>query len=192
MSEAVDLSLTIEPNSEQVNAEDLLAHPVEVTITGVEKGNTEQPVFIHLAEFPTRTFRPGKTMRRLLVAVWGPDSRTYAGRQLRLYNDPNVKFGGKSVGGVRISHMSHIDKPVTVQLMVTRGKRAPFTAQPLTTVSPDVKLTVEDAGAALLEAETLPDLQAAWKRIQHAGLAGDAELIELKDERKAEFSVPDS
>lgn len=182
MSEAVDLSLTIEPNSEQVNAEDLLAHPVEVTITGVEKGNTEQPVFIHLAEFPTRTFRPGKTMRRLLVAVWGPDSRTYAGRRMRLYNDPDVKFGGKSVGGVRISHMSHIDMPVTVQLMVTRGKRAPFTVQPLA-----LAVTVEDAGGWLLEAETLPELQAAWGRVQQAGLAGDQELVELKNERKAEL-----
>lgn len=190
MSEAVDLSLTIEPNSEQVNAEDLLAHPLDVTITGVEKGNTEQPVFIHLAEFPTRTFRPGKTMRRLLVAVWGPDSRTYAGRRMRLYNDPNVKFGGKSVGGVRISHMSHIDKPVTVQLMVSRGKRAPFTVQPLRPASQPLPAPDgwEDDVAAC---DTVEDLTEFYEMASAAGW-WSTEVAAACTARKAELSGPDS
>ena len=52
----MDLSSTIEPNSDQVNAEDLIAGPQTVTITGVEAGTADQPVFIHLAEFPGRTY----------------------------------------------------------------------------------------------------------------------------------------
>lgn len=131
--------MSIEPNSEQVNAEDFLGGPKVVTITGHRKGTAEQPVFIDLAEFPGRTYRPGKTMRRLMVAAWGPNPATYAGRQLRLYNDPEVRFGKSAVGGIRISHMSHLDGPVTANLMVSRGKRAPFTVQPLesATVLPD-------------------------------------------------------
>ena len=34
------------------------------------------------------------------------------------------------------SHVSHIDKPITVALTVTRGKRAPFTVQPLPDAPP--------------------------------------------------------
>jgi len=35
------------------------------------------------------------------------------------------------VGGIRISHMSHIDKPVTIALTATRGNKKPTTVQPL-------------------------------------------------------------
>jgi len=126
----LDISDTVQANSAQVNADDLV-HPVTVTITNVEKGNTEQPVFIHLAEFPGRTFRPAKTVRRLLVAAWGSDAAAYIGKRLTIFNDHTVKWGGQAVGGVRVSHMSGIDGPLTVQLTVTRGKRAPFKVEPL-------------------------------------------------------------
>lgn len=127
----MDLAQSIEPNSQQVNAEDLLTGSRTVTITAVEKGTAEQPVFIHLAEFEGRTYRPGKSMRRVFVTVWGADSSAYIGRKLTIYNDPTIKFGKELTGGIRISHMSHLDKAVTVALTVTRGKRAPFTVQPL-------------------------------------------------------------
>jgi hypothetical protein len=42
-----------------------------------------------------------------------------------------VKFGNDVTGGTRISHMTGIDKPLKVTLMVSRGKFAPFTVQPL-------------------------------------------------------------
>lgn len=176
----MDLSETLAPNSEQVNAEDLLGGPVVVTITGVEKGNSEQPVFIHLAEFPNRTYRPGKTMRRLMVAVWGPNSATYAGRAMRIYCDPDVKFGGQAVGGIRISHMSHISEPQSVNLTVSRGKRAPFVVHPLATQG--------DAQSWLIDAKTMQALQQAWQRIQAEGMAGIDELVALKDARKEDLS----
>lgn len=174
--------MSIEPNSEQVNAEDFLGGPMEVTITGHRRGTAEQPVFIDLAEFPGRTYRPGKTMRRLMVAAWGPNPANYAGRRMTLYNDPEVRFGKSAVGGIRISHMSHIDGPVTATLMVSRGKRAPFTVQPLVTH------TVQDAGAWLQAATTLEELQRAWGAVQQAGFAGVPELVELKDALKERLS----
>lgn len=172
--------MSIEANSDQINAEDFLAGPQTVTVTGKLKGNTEQPVWFEIAEYPGRTFRPGKTMRRLMVAAWGPNPEAYAGRQLRLYNDPEVRFGKSAVGGIRISHMSHIDGPVTANLMVSRGKRAPFVVQPLATAG--------DAKSWLIDAKSIQALQAAWKRVQAEGLAGIPELIALKDARKADLS----
>jgi hypothetical protein len=127
----MDISDTIIANSEQVGADDLLAGPVTATITGVEKGTAEQPVFIHLDAFPGRTYRPAKSMRRILIAAWGAESSTYIGRSITVYNDPTVRWAGQAVGGVRISGLSHIDKPLTVALTVSRGKRSPYVVQPI-------------------------------------------------------------
>ena len=117
----MDMTRTIEPDSGQLNADDLMAGPVTVTITGVTRGTPEQPVNIELAEYPGRPYRPAKSMRRVLVAAWGKDSSVYAGRRLTLYRDPRVRFGREEVGGIRISHLSHIREPMTVMLTVTHG-----------------------------------------------------------------------
>ncbi len=128
----MDLTDTIVPKSDQLNAEDLLTGPRTFTVEKVGKGSAEQPVDIHLVEFPGRPFRPSKTVRRILVNAWGPEASAYVGRRMTLYRDPTVKFGGMDVGGIRVSHLSHIDKPVSIALTVSRGKRQPYTVQPLT------------------------------------------------------------
>jgi hypothetical protein len=128
----VDLTESIAPKSDQLNAEDLLTGPRTFTVAEVRQGSAEQPVDVHLVEFPGRPFKPSKTVRRIMVAAWGKDSAAYAGRRLTLYRDPTVRFGGQDVGGIRVSHMSHIEKRIVLALTVTRGKRAPYTVEPLT------------------------------------------------------------
>ena len=123
--------MAIEPDSTQINADDLISGPRTVTIAGVTAGNAEQPVNIALVETPGRVWRPSKSMRRVVVAAWGPETSTYAGRRVTLYREPSIRFGKDVVGGVRVSHLSHIDKPLTVPLTVSRGKRETFTVQPL-------------------------------------------------------------
>src|SRR5690625_2612298 len=103
----MDISKTIEPDSTQINADDLLAGPATVTVENVTKGSAEQPVNIHVTEFPKRAYRPSKSMRRILVHAWGPKASEYVGRRLTLYRDPNITFGREKVGGIRISHLSH-------------------------------------------------------------------------------------
>lgn len=127
----MDVSETTAPRSDQQNYDDYIAGPKTVTVAEVRKGSAEQPVEIHLVEFPGRPYKPAKSMRRVLVQAWGSDSSVYAGRRMTLYGDPTVKFGGSEVGGIRISHLSHIPKPLTINLTVTRGKRSPFTVEPL-------------------------------------------------------------
>lgn len=174
----MDLTDTIIPKSDQLNAEDLMAGPRTVTITGVEAGSSEQPVFIHLAEFPGRTFRPSKTVRRVLVAAWGVQSSVYVGRRMTLYRDPEVKFGGETVGGIRISHLSNIDKPLKVALTVTRGRRAPVVVQPLPDAPPARDWSAEVESAATVEA-----LRALWKSAPPA-------LHARITERVAELQAP--
>ena len=127
----MDIADTIQAKSDQWNAADLLGGPITVTIAGVDVTGGDQPVTIHLHESPGKAYRPSKGMRRALVKLWGPRSADYAGRRLTLFNEPSVKWAGKAVGGIQISHASHIDAPVTVTLATAKGKLAPLTIQPL-------------------------------------------------------------
>jgi hypothetical protein len=128
----MDLTETTAAKSDQQNYDDYLGGTTRtVTVTAVTKGSADQPVNLELVEFPGKPYRPNKSMRRVLVLAWGSESDAYVGRQMTLFGDPSVRFGGSSVGGIKISHLSGLDGPLTVALTVTRGKRAPFTVQPL-------------------------------------------------------------
>lgn len=129
----MDLTQTIIPKSDQLNADDLMTAPITVTIKEVKKGSLEQPVDVILEEFPGRAYRPSKSMRRVMVMAWGAEASNYAGHRLTLFRNPDIRFGAEKVGGIEISHMSHIDKTLTVALTATRGKRKNFTVEPLTT-----------------------------------------------------------
>jgi hypothetical protein len=156
----MDLSQSIEARSDQINADDLISGPVTYTIREVIAGKAESPFDFLLVE-TERAYRPSKTMRRVIVNAWGPEAANYAGRRLTLYREPSIVFGGKAVGGIRISHMSHIDGAKEVMAQTTRGKREKFVVQPLpdaAPLSPVEKLRAEWAGAdperrAAIEAE---------------------------------------
>lgn len=120
--EAFDISNTLKANSDQLNADDLVAGPITVKISKVTRGNADQPVLIHL-EGGHMPFKPCKTVRRLLAAAWGTDAAVWRGRWMKLYREPGVKFGGKVVGGVRVKAVSHISAPITENLSSTRGQR---------------------------------------------------------------------
>lgn len=121
----MDMSVAIIPKSDQINADDLIPGPMTIRITGVTViGGQEQPVAIQFDGSP-KVYRPCKSMSRVLVAAWGPDAKSYPGRSLTLYRDPTVKWGGMAVGGIRISHMSDIDKEMTLMLTMTKQNRAP-------------------------------------------------------------------
>lgn len=130
----MDLSQSIVPKSDQINAEDLLTGPRTFTIEKVVPGSVEQPVNVHLVELPGRPYRPSKSMLRVLVSAWGAESSEYAGRRLTLFRNPAILWGGAAVGGIEISHMSDLPKRLTVSLMVTKGKRKPFSVDPLVEV----------------------------------------------------------
>ncbi len=169
---SMDISDTLAPNSDQLDAVDLLSGPRTFLIERVSKGNAEQPVNVHLADFP-RPWRPGKSMRRVLVSAWGADAAAYVGRRITLYCDPEVRYGGQAVGGTRIAALSHIDKPKQVPLLITRGKSAMFTVQPLA----DVPKATGDG----ITAEQLKGLAAGFTALgitdRDAGLAAISDVI---------------
>jgi hypothetical protein len=161
---------TLEPKSDQLDAVELIGGPRVFTVERVTRGSDEQPVNIHFADFP-RPWRPSKSMRRVIVACWGPEASQYAGRRIELFCDLDVVFGGKAVGGTRIRRISHIDKPKSLPLLVARGKSAVFTVQPL-----------PDAPPPNPNAARLAELRAEWD-------TADAERREQIKSEVAELSA---
>ncbi|MFW6024063.1 MAG: hypothetical protein ACOC8P_00410 [Dichotomicrobium sp.] len=152
--EAVDLRKTIEPKSDQLNADDLLDTTKDVTITDVKLHDSQdQPVSIHYEGDDGRPYKPCKSMRRVLIAAWGSQAEQWIGRSMRLYADPEVKFGGKKVGGIRISHLTNIDGPKSFMLTVTRARRSEYRVEPM---GPPKRDALSDE----LFADKLPSVQA--------------------------------
>jgi len=165
----MDLSDSIIPKSDQMDYSDFIAGPRTVTITEVRPGpTTEQPVEITLTEFE-RPWRPAKSMRRVLVAAWGSDSNNYIGRRMTLFGDPSVKWGGIAIGGIRLSHVSHITKPLSIALTESKGKRKMFTVEPVREAAPQAPAPARDW---LSEAGKLSDvgaLRSLWSEAQAGG-----------------------
>lgn len=127
-----DMRAVIAPKTDQLNADSLLAGPLTVTITAVSvRPGTEQPVSINFDGDGGQPYKPCKVMCRVMVACWGPDANEYVGRSMTLYRDAGVKWGGLAVGGIRISHMTHIKSAQTMALTETKGSKKPFTVKPL-------------------------------------------------------------
>lgn len=156
----VDISDTLIPNSDQLDAEDLAASgPRIFTVERVGKGNAEQPVQVYFKEFP-RPWRPGRNMRRVLAHCWGKDSAAWADHKVELYCDPDVHFGKEKVGGTRIARLSHINGPINAPIIVGRGKRGTWPVKPLTTAPERDWSTVLDTAASLTDTDALGEL---WK-----------------------------
>jgi hypothetical protein len=138
MNTAIDMAQFVAPKSDQLNADDLIAGPLTIRVTRVSanEGSPEQPINIFFDGDDNKPFRPCKSMRRVMIHCWGADAAQYVGRSMTLYRDPKVQFGGMQVGGIRISHMSHIDERKTMALTASKAKRAPFTVDPLAVAAP--------------------------------------------------------
>ena len=132
MNEVENLRDTIVPNSQQLNADDLLATTKIIKITAVKRGSSaEQPVSVEYEGMTGNPFKPCKSMRRVLIASWGENGRDWVGRSMNLFCDPDVKFGGVKVGGIRISHLSHIENDMKILISTSRGKRSDYVVKKL-------------------------------------------------------------
>ncbi len=164
MPDVSDLRYTIVPKSDQLNAEQLMAGDMTITVTDVRIGSDDQPVVIHYEGEDGRPFKPCKTCRKVLIFAWGEDGRKWVGKSMTLFNDPTVKFGGMSVGGIRISHLSDIQRELVVSLTATKGKKTPHTIKVLKAVK----------SSAPKKAETVETIRL---RIESDDVAGAADVL---------------
>lgn len=155
----MNLSQAIIAKSDQLNADDLISGPRTFTIKEVRRGDSEQPVAIVLAEFPEkRPFKPSKTVLRILAYAWGEETDDWPENpRLTLYRDEKVKWAGQEIGGIRVSHMSHIDKPIKVALAESKGKKSLHRVDPLPDDAPTSPPVDERTVARVAE------LRAEWR-----------------------------
>lgn len=170
----MDLSKTIIPKSDQLNADDLISGSKTIKIREVKAGADEtQPVCIYFYGDNNKPFKPCKSMRRVLVQLWGADGSKFSGKRITLFRDDTVKWAGVEIGGIRISHASHIPSATRVLVTTAKNKRTPMTIE----VLPLVELKdLEGAKKAIKDKKTT--LEAIVKQYDLT----DEQLKELQDE----------
>lgn len=163
------MKITAPPRSDQLNGDDFSGgRTATVTITGVKEGSTDlAPYDISLAEVENRSWRPPLTVLRLLMALWGDDSSEWVGRKVTLYRDDTVRVGKEVMGGIRVSHASHLptgNKPFTTRITVTRARKSPVTVQPIAADAPTSTpaQTHTEPTAEEVAAERKPDTLRKW------------------------------
>lgn len=160
-----DMTQATVPKSDQINSDELQGRTMTITVTDVTiKGGQEQPVSISFVG-SEKVYRPCKSMCRVLANGWGLDSKAYIGRSMTLYCDPTVKFGPLAVGGIRISHMTHIEGPMVMALTAAKGVKKSYKVQPLVMGQhQQQEFTIGQARADMDAAGDLDALKAAWSR----------------------------
>lgn len=170
----MDLSHTIVPKSNQLNADDLIAGDITITVTDISASDSpDQPVSINYNGDNGRPYKPCKSMRRVLIQAWGANGKDWIGKSMTLYRDPAVKFGGSEVGGIRISHLSDIERDMSFMLTVTRAKRQAYSVKRLVVEKPQSKK---------------PDFEATFDRIVESVVNGSNtidDIVKFFAEREA-------
>lgn len=181
-----DMHATVIPKSDQLNYDDLAGgRIITVKITKVSGKSGDQPICMNYEGDNGKPYYPCKSMRRVMIHNWGGNGAEYVGRYLTLYGDPTVKFGGLEVGGIRISHMSHLTKEVTMALTASRANKKPFTVKPLAVEQ------IASLDDMLHDIEKAPDLDGLKFKFNAAVKAypNDKDKITAaKDKRKTELT----
>lgn len=171
----MDLSKTIIPKSDQLNADDLIAGSKIIKIRDIKGGTDEaQPVNVYFHGDNNKPFKPCKSVRRILVQLWGADGLQYIGRRLTIFRDDTVKWAGVEIGGIRISHASHIPEATRVLVTTAKNKRIPMTIE----VLPLIEL--KDVEGA---AKAIKDKKFSIEAILEKYDVSEEQLKILKDEK---------
>jgi len=183
-----DMNSAIAPKSDQLNGDDLIGGSRTIKVTRVSIASGEQPVAVFFEGDNGKPYKPCKSMCRVMVNAWGADAKQYVGHSMTLYRDPSVKWGGMAIGGIRISHMSHIDNQVVMSLTESKGKWKPFAVKPLKI---DAPTTVDGKSKSAADLDAKADASArmgtaAYHEFYKANYcAHSVELAPKHDARKA-------
>lgn len=180
----MDITDALAPKSDQLDAVELVKPRTFTIDTGSKLGKREGRTVaeIKLVGFD-RVWRPSKGMLDVLAACWGLDGKQWAGRSVTLYCDPNVMFGPDKVGGIRISHLSHIDEPRTVTIRANGvGRKRSWRVDPLTESTPtaaQMNVPTPETIAACTDAD---ELRAMWLQLPAPEIRAliEARVAELK------------
>ena len=158
-----DMSQSIVARSDQLNADDLMGGPITVRIRDTRVSDSgEQRVSIFYDGDNNKPWKPCKSMCRVLVSAWGPDSKKYIGKYITLFRDADVLWGGVKVGGIRVSHMSDLASDSTIPLTVTRGTKKAYLVKPLKAPGEDPEIRDLKRGGELMAKKGVESFKKWW------------------------------
>lgn len=130
MSEHISARDFIEIKSDQFNYEHFLAGPktFKVAKIGSKKDQGKKKLLIYMEGHESTPFVPCLGMIKCLSNAdgWGDKLTEWVGRSITLFGDSKVMFGSKELGGVRISHISHIAADYETKITERRGVRIDY------------------------------------------------------------------
>lgn len=182
-----DLSDTILAKSDQLNADDLIGASKTIIVSGITRyqENGVNCFTVNYEGDCGRPFKPCKTVRLIIIAAWGKDGSKFAGKSMTLYCDPTVKWGGKEVGGIRISHISDIQTRMVLNISTAKGVKKKFTIEILQPTQKetwsDEKLNKQliNAEKAILTGSTTNEQ--VITKLEKAGLLTDTQKQRIRD-----------
>jgi DNA repair photolyase len=103
---------------------------------------------------------------------------------MTLFCDPGVKWGGESIGGIRISHLSHLATPI-VEVQLNESKHRKITYK-VYRVEIDVSERFKKAMSAIMSADNIDALERTWKQCNKVYEACDEKQRNELDSAKSE------
>jgi hypothetical protein len=124
MATAKDLEIATQPKSDQLNSIDLMGVNKTIVISSVDINNKSiaQKITVHYIGGEGKPWKPSKGMARVLKVLISPEPDNWIGESVELCRNPEVKYSGEEVGGIEIFGLSSIQKPVMVDVVVSKGK----------------------------------------------------------------------
>lgn len=121
-----DMARYCEAKSDQLNNVDLISGKRIIKINKVKVTNTgKQDCTIWYDGDNGKPWKPCKTMARILMEAWGENIQNYVGKYVELFRDPEVLYGGKKEGGIRISGLSDIKSEFETVVRISRQQTKP-------------------------------------------------------------------
>lgn len=141
MNDVTDAREFMVIKSDQMNYEDFISGPQAFIITklGRKMDKGEPRLMVYLSGREKTPWIPSKGMVKCLsnISGWGPNLKDWIGRSITLFGEPTVMFGGKELGGIRVSHISHIEEQYVTKISERRGVRTDYLIKPMRELSAD-------------------------------------------------------
>lgn len=188
MSEDVDIRAATKPKSDQLNYETFLTGPQTFTVSKVTPGDRDHPVFIHMVECPATPYKPSKGMLKCIAQPdgWGDKSSQWVGKEITLYGDPTVIYGGVEVGGIKIGALSGINGDFETLISARRGVRKPHLIKKLEVAYYDESKFSENLPAWLaLIAEGKATPEKIIARVEQSGKLTDQQKSQIVNQQEA-------
>jgi hypothetical protein len=126
--------------SDRLNYENFIMGAKEFKISKLAK-KTDQGkarLLIYFEGHEATPYWPSLGMIKCLSSPdgWGESPFSeWIGRSMTLFGEPTVVYAGKEIGGIQISHISHIKTEYSTKITLRRGMRIDFTIEPIAVMS---------------------------------------------------------